>query len=223
MFDGAFLISWNDIAGNAEDEYRRWHRTEHMPERLAVPGFSLGRRYTDLGGARYRYLTVYEVESTEVFRSAPYRARLAEPTPWTRRMSAQMTNFVRRVCRTAASAGDPVGAAAATLRLRIGTGLPEAAEALVRAALAIDGVIAAHVGAVDEGTTQVRTDEMQTRNPTDAFDAVLIAESDSRTALADCYNKLAATVAVKAGPGALVLGQTYDLAFALRRTGRAPS
>ena len=36
MFGNAFLASWNDVDPLLEAEYQRWHRVEHMPERLAV-------------------------------------------------------------------------------------------------------------------------------------------------------------------------------------------
>ena len=111
MLDAGFLVVWNDIAPEVEAEYQRWHRVEHMAERMALPGFTLGRRYRDRGGSRYRYLTVYEGRSVETFRSEAYRARLAAPTPWTTRMSARMGNFIRRVCRTVASEGAAIGGA----------------------------------------------------------------------------------------------------------------
>ena len=75
MFDAGFLVVWNDVAPAVEAEYQRWHRIEHMPERMSLPGFTLGRRYVDRGGRRYRYLTLYEARSVETFCSEPYRTR----------------------------------------------------------------------------------------------------------------------------------------------------
>ena len=45
----AFLAMWHDIAEAGDAEYNAWHTRQHMPERLGVPGFRVGRRY---GGGR---------------------------------------------------------------------------------------------------------------------------------------------------------------------------
>jgi len=215
MFSNAFLIVWNDVSSATEYEYRRWHRVEHMPERLAIPGFMLGRRYADLSAAKYRFLTIYETASTDVFSSAPYRASLASPTPWTTRMSAQMTNFVRRVCRTAASASNAVGGAVATFHFR------DAGEAdrLVRMVCELDGVTGAHVGVVDEAATGARRDEMQlrSRDGIDPFDAVLIVEGDDRAALARLNAALIDCIA-QCAAGKPAFSQHYDLALVFHPT-----
>ena len=44
---GAVCI-WHDIAPEATDEFYQWHNREHMPERVGIPGFRLGRRYIAL-------------------------------------------------------------------------------------------------------------------------------------------------------------------------------
>ena len=219
MFDAGFLVVWNDVAAAVEAEYRRWHRSEHMPERMSLPGFTRGRRYMDLAGTRNRYLTVYEGRSVETFRSEPYRARLAAPTPWTSRMSARMSNFVRRVCRTVASDGAAIGGAAATFRFRLaddhGIGAAGAAAELVRAVIGVDGAVGAHLGLVDAEITGTRGDEMQSRSSAgaDPFNAVLIVEGDSRAVVADRLpelNKLLTKFTVDDG---LITAQVYDLAL----------
>lgn len=204
MFGNAFLIVWNDVASASEDEYRRWHRVEHMPERLAIPGFALGRRYVDTAAAKYRYLTVYEVDGADVFRSEPYRASLASPTPWTTRMSAEMTNFVRRVCRTTASSGVAVGGAVATFTIALdGDAAADRAGAkrLVEAIVGFDGVSAVHLGAVDAETTGERRDAMQSRaqDETPPFNAVLIVEGETRRALAGLLERIGDRLAQFAG------------------------
>jgi hypothetical protein len=100
MFADAFLASWNDVDPGVEAEYQRWHRVEHMPGRLAIGGFVIGRRYVDPAGPMNRYLTVYEAHSLDVFASDAYRPRLASPTSETTRMASHMHNFVQRICRT---------------------------------------------------------------------------------------------------------------------------
>ena len=45
------LAIWNGIADEAEADFVAWHVREHIPERVAVPGFLRGRRYVAEAGA----------------------------------------------------------------------------------------------------------------------------------------------------------------------------
>lgn len=94
---GAVLAIWNDRDDAVAEEYERWYLTEHLPERLAVPGFLAARRYEALRGAP-RFLTCYDVESPQVLASAAYLARLADPSPVTRRIMAHFRDMTRTVC-----------------------------------------------------------------------------------------------------------------------------
>src|ERR1700761_7447534 len=40
--------------------YKRWHANEHIPERMAVPGFLRARRYSNASAARQRYCVLYD-------------------------------------------------------------------------------------------------------------------------------------------------------------------
>ena len=57
----AMLLGF-DIAAEAVDEHDDWHTHEHLPERLAIPGFLRGTRWVAIDGAP-RYAVLYEVES----------------------------------------------------------------------------------------------------------------------------------------------------------------
>jgi hypothetical protein len=39
------LAIWNDCARGTDAEFEHWFQSEHLAERLAVPGFRLGRRH----------------------------------------------------------------------------------------------------------------------------------------------------------------------------------
>jgi hypothetical protein len=70
---------WNDIDPGDEREFNDWYTREHLPERLAIPGFRRGRRYVrweDEQPSAQKYLTLYETESVETLASAPYLDRL---------------------------------------------------------------------------------------------------------------------------------------------------
>ena len=110
------LAIWNNCAPGYEAEYEQWYQTEHLRERLSVPGFRRGRRYEAVDGEP-AYFTYYEVETPAVLQSDCYAQRINNPTPMTERiMSAVFTDMSRTVCRRAFSLGDMRGAYAATVR-----------------------------------------------------------------------------------------------------------
>ena len=44
--DGTGVVAiWHDLLPEAKADFYEWHNREHMPERLAIPGFRRGRRY----------------------------------------------------------------------------------------------------------------------------------------------------------------------------------
>lgn len=91
------LAIWNDREDSIAEVYEHWYVTEHLPERLAVPGFVAARRYEAEKGTP-RYFTTYDVESLEVLASADYLAKLASPSPLTRQVMANFRNMVRTAC-----------------------------------------------------------------------------------------------------------------------------
>lgn len=108
------LAFWHDVAPGGEAEFDHWHVREHIPERVAVPGFLRARRYVS-GTAPPRYFYFYETESLETLRSPAYLARLGDPTPWTRRTLPLVRNNTRTACRVIQSLSTGVGGTVATL------------------------------------------------------------------------------------------------------------
>ena len=161
-----FLAIWNGIVLEAEDDFYRWHNTEHMPERVGVPGFLRRRRY--LSTTRPRdFFTLYETETVETIRSAPYLARLNDPTPWTQRVLPHFRDMVRNGYRVVASSGRGQGGVLLTARLQrggVGEGVlrrwTEADLALVRQPI---GVIGVHVLEPVPETTRIQTKEKELR------------------------------------------------------------
>ena len=116
LLGGAVLAIWNDIAPGGDAEFDHWHISEHIPERVSVPGFLRGRRYNAVTGSP-RYFTLYETEAVATLQSAPYLARLNAPTPWTTKCIQLFRNNRRTACRTTLSLGVGEGGALATLEL----------------------------------------------------------------------------------------------------------
>jgi len=106
---GALLLLF-DVARDAVVEHDDWHTHEHMPERLAIPGFLRGTRWTRSAPGP-RYCVVYEVANPAALDSVPYRARLDAPTPWTARMMTRYSGMRRTLCEVAAANGCGIGSA----------------------------------------------------------------------------------------------------------------
>jgi hypothetical protein len=218
---GALAI-WNAVTEEAEEDFYRWHNTEHMPERVGVPGFLRGRRYLSTA-RRHDFFTLYETESVETIRSAPYLARLNEPTPWTRRVLPHFRDTVRVGCRVAGSWGRGQGGALLAVRLPpkgmpvtfLREGGAEAALALVRQ---LAGVIGVHVLEPAPETTRIPTKEKELRGqqpgeaaPDDPW-VLLVEANDPELAESVERGPLARTVAQ---PGTVV--GAFRLQFSLER------
>jgi hypothetical protein len=159
------LAIWNAVTADGEDDFYRWHNTEHIPERVGVPGFLRGRRYVGVERPR-DYFTLYETESADTLRSEPYLARLNDPTPWTRRVLPNFRDTVRFGCRVAGSWGRGQGGALLTVRLPSGGEHFQAAtEAKAPLALLrqLTGVIGVHLLEPAPETTRIATKEKELR------------------------------------------------------------
>jgi hypothetical protein len=158
------LIIWHGITPEGDRDMVRWHNTEHVAERVGIPGFLRGRRYAEAGAAR-RYLDLYETESVETVRSPAYVARLNAPTPWTRRVLPHFRDTVRLGCRVAASQGRGQGGAMVTARLRPAAGAGGRLRRWLGEASARLGeepaVIGVHLLETVAETTRVKTAEGQ--------------------------------------------------------------
>ena len=121
----AMLLSF-DIVPEAIPEHDDWHTHEHLPERLAIPGFLKGSRWVALQGTP-RYLVLYEVAELGTLTSAAYLARLNQPSPWTTKMMPHYRGMRRGLCSVLGSHGLGQGHLMAVLRFEV---QPEAAESL---------------------------------------------------------------------------------------------
>lgn len=92
------LMVWADVPAAKEDEFNRWYNEEHLPERMAIPGFLSGARYEAVKGGP-KHLAYYELESAAVLETPAYKKVQANPTEWTKRSGpgAIATTFIRNV------------------------------------------------------------------------------------------------------------------------------
>lgn len=118
MLGKAAVAMWWNIAPDMRAEFEDWHTHEHMPERLAIPGFLRGTRWIAASGEP-SYFVLYEVTDLETLTGGPYLERLNDPTPWSRKMMPHHRNMVRSLCEVRASFGRGVAQALATLRIEV--------------------------------------------------------------------------------------------------------
>jgi hypothetical protein len=85
-----------DIPAEIEADFNDWYDTEHIPERLTIPGFLAARRYRAVEGAP-AYQALYDLESVAVLDTPEYKALNETPSEWTRRIVPQFRNAHRGV------------------------------------------------------------------------------------------------------------------------------
>ena len=166
---GAVCI-WHDLAPDAVDDFYEWHNREHMPERVAIPGFLRGRRYIVVAGSP-TYFNLYEAEKVEVLGGDDYLARLNAPTAWTRRVVPSFRRTARSICRVAFSAGVGQGGFMLTQRFEVAPADGQrTVEALCHQLLppleSGRGITGVHLCLADEARS--RTDTAEKRERTDA-------------------------------------------------------
>ena len=176
------LLVWTDVDSTHEDDFNRWYDTEHVKERVAIPGFVSGARYQGTQGSR-RYLGLYRTTSLAVFQTTEYQEAFQHQTPWSVANLARMQNPMRRVCSIDVETGAGTGAWLALLRLgtnAIGTD-PGAAAELGRRLVAIDGVVSSRLLAPDAAlSTPLPTEDPQGRN----LDPILLIDASCEPAAA---------------------------------------
>jgi hypothetical protein len=96
---GLLLTMTEPPPGMAEEEFNAWYDSEHIPERLSIPGFRSARRWVaDCSPGEGKYLATYELESPAVLQSPRYLSFFEKPSPWSRRCLDKAAVFRRWAC-----------------------------------------------------------------------------------------------------------------------------
>jgi hypothetical protein len=147
------LLTSMDIDPADEADFNRWYDREHLEERVAIQGFIEARRYVAHVGSP-KYLCLYSTETIDVLDSPAYRARLANPTDWSKRTLARFKNMIRAVARITISRGQGRGAVLGIVRLRPQAGQEEGLRAEMNKRLdpgTLDGIVSMHLIESDAG------------------------------------------------------------------------
>src|SRR5438270_10969716 len=85
MMAKGILIAAMDFSSTPEDEFHDWYDLEHIPERLRVPGFLNGDRWTGTENPKISVAT-YDLDNVGVLHSSPSLSVAGEHrTPCTQR------------------------------------------------------------------------------------------------------------------------------------------
>ena len=161
------LLTSMDIDPSDEAEFNRWYGREHLEERVAIEGFLEARRYVAHQGSP-KYLCLYSTASIDVLDSPAYRAKLANPTDWSKKTMARFKNMIRAVARVTISRGQGRGAALGIVRLRHSAGGEERLRAALREKLdpeQLDGIVSMHLIESDPALSKPITDDSSVPNP----------------------------------------------------------
>ena len=141
------LLTSMDIDAAHEEEFHRWYDREHLEERVAIDGFLAARRYRAHTGSP-KFLFLYTTQTIDVLDSPAYRARLSNPTEWSKINMARFKNMIRAVARITSSRGQGRGAVLGIVRLRPQAGHETSLRATLTERLdpaGLDGIISMHL------------------------------------------------------------------------------
>jgi hypothetical protein len=89
------LIAAMNIADAAADEFHDWYDTEHLPERVRVPGFEACHRWIGVQDPKVSVAT-YDLETVGVLQSPDYQAiGGANLSPWSKRVTSRVERLMR--------------------------------------------------------------------------------------------------------------------------------
>ncbi len=93
------LFSQMEPPAGWEDDFHDWYEAEHIPARMAIPGFAEAIRYERASGDgevdAARYLACYFLDDVGALETDAYRRLKADPGPRTERMLGNVLGFTR--------------------------------------------------------------------------------------------------------------------------------
>jgi len=94
------LLTMTEPPPAMEEEFNAWYDTEHMAERLSIPGFLSARRWRrECKPGEGKYLATYELTAPGVLETPEYLAHVGDNfTPWSKRCIGAATFFKRWAC-----------------------------------------------------------------------------------------------------------------------------
>lgn len=219
LLGSAAVAMWWSIRPERRGEFGDWHSHEHFPERMSIPGFRRGSRWTsttDPDG----FFVLYELDAYETLSSKGYLDRLNAPTPWSAKMMPHHLGMVRSQCRIATSFGGGIASALATVRLSpeagraadLRSGLDETLKALATR----PGLTGAHLLLTETPLTAGPTTEQRIRGADKEADWIVLVGGYEPVAVDEVLAGVLSpqTLRVNGAREPVAVG-TYRLAFAM--------
>lgn len=175
-----FLVVLSDVKAKDEEDYVAWLTTEHVQERLGIPGFCGVRIFRKPIPDGHQYLIWYRLRDADVVDSDEYVRRLNSPTEWSRRIMPILQNFGRGGGSVVASEGAGTGSrvAATAFQRR-----PSNTLEVIAGLKATPGVEAVHLLLTDSEKSAIQTNERNLRTSDNSFGGLLVIESNDENAL----------------------------------------
>jgi hypothetical protein len=109
------LVVFAEVKSRHESDFNEWYNREHIDERLGIPGFQRARRYVAAKGSP-KYLAIYECNRVGDLGTPHYLQVLANPTPWSKRVTGRFTQFHRLTLSMKVDQTHGLGGALAAVR-----------------------------------------------------------------------------------------------------------
>jgi hypothetical protein len=214
----AALAMWWEVAPGVRTEFEDWHSHEHFPERLSIPGFVRGSRWTgtmDVGS----YFVMYELDAYGTLTSPHYLARLNHPTRWSIKMMPHHLGMVRSQCRVVESYGSAIARSMLTIRICPDDGRTELLRSRLRQLLgeipSQAGLTGGHLLLTDTPNSGKTTEQKIRRSDAVADWIVLISGYDAHALRELTAHEFAAPMLVHAGATQEQTIGLYDLAYTM--------
>jgi hypothetical protein len=215
----AVVAMWWNVRPEQRVEFGDWHSHEHFPERMGIPGFRRGSRWTSILDAD-GFFVLYELETYETLTSAAYLDRLNHPTPWSTKMMPHHLDMVRSQCRVAASFGGGIATALATIRLAPRSGEEERLKAALIDAIedvpVTPGLTGAHLLVTDTPQTSRPTTEQRIRGADAVADWIVLLSGYEGEAVEEAVAaKLSAAELHRLGAQQKLIAGRYRLGYTM--------
>ena len=75
------LVVTMEVDAEYEEEFNEWYNEQHLPERMAIPGYVSARRFKlEDGNNALKYLCIWEMNDGSQLQSEIYKDQNAHPT-----------------------------------------------------------------------------------------------------------------------------------------------
>ena len=97
---GTVLVVTMEVDPADEAEFNKWYNEQHLPERMAIPGYVSARRFRLVeGDGALTYLCIWELEDGSPLQSRMYQEQQADPTALYLRVNGKIRARTRGLYR----------------------------------------------------------------------------------------------------------------------------